>query len=452
MPHVKIDSSFLKLAAGGVILSGAWTVHANDVITTNFFSKPVWLTEASLGVKESYDNNIFESGVGTPPVYSVPAGSVAALKDASSWVTTVSPKMEVNFAPLLGNQKTIQTLSLGYAPDFVIFHDQDSESFNAQKFSTALKGGTDLVSVTADNSFTFVDGSQFGPVYPGGLLSAFATVNDRERREQILDRAGIALQLNRGDWFLRPTAALLYQDMMTAKLNVEGYQNYADRYDVNGGADVGYKFTSSLAATLGYRYGHQEQEQFAFSPDSSPNDYQRVLIGLEGSPWHWLEVKIQGGPDFRRYAGDSATHVTPVNDLNPVKYYGEALITAKLTSSDSLTFKYKQWEWLSTLGKVPYFDSTYDLTYHRKLTGKLGFDLGGRVLNWDYTSGNLSTCRRNDIEYTAFAGLAYAVNAHVSLNAACNFNWGRNLQDGIENPQAREFDQQLFSLGAQIKF
>ena len=106
--------------------------------------------------------------------------------------------------------------------------------------------------------------------------------------------------------------------------------------------------------------------------NSSPNDYQRVLLGLEGRPWKWLEVKIQGGPDFRSYEGDSATHITPVNDLNPVKYYGEALLIAKLTAADTLTFKYKQWQWLSTLGKVPYFDSTYDLSYHRKLTSKLG--------------------------------------------------------------------------------
>jgi hypothetical protein len=114
--------------------------------------------------------------------------------------------------------------------------------------------------------------------------------------------------------------------------------------------------------------------------------------------------------------------------------------------------KYKQWQWLSTLGKVPLFDSTYALTYHRKLTSKLGFDLGGQVLDWDYSSGNLSTCRRNDIEYTATAGLTYAVNSHLSLNAGCAFDWGRNLEDGIENPQNREFDHQLFSLGAVCKF
>jgi hypothetical protein len=425
---------------------------------TNSFQRPVWLAEASLGVKESYDDNVFLSGVDAPPAYAVPAGGIAALKDRASWITTVSPKVEVNFAPLLGNQKTLQVLSLAYAPDFVTYHDQDSESYNAQRFSAAVKAKTDAFSLSADDSFTFVDGNEFAPVYPGGFYSAFATSAARERREQIQDKANFALQFNRGDWFFRPVATLLYYDLLTAKLNPElpstplGYQNYADRYDVNGGADVGCKITSQLALTLGWRYGHQQQEQFAFSPYSSPNDYQRVLLGLEGSPWKWLEVKIQGGPDFRNYEGNSASHLTPVNDFHPVKYYGEALLTAKFTAADALTFKYKQWQWLSGSGKVPYFVSSYDLSYHRKLTGKLGFDLGGSILSWDYTSGNLSTCQRKDLQYTATAGLGYTINSHISVNASCTLDWGCNNQDDITDPQNREFDHQLFSLGAQCKF
>jgi hypothetical protein len=453
---VNTTLNFSKLTAAGIILSGAWNINAAETTNTNSFQRPAWLTEASVGVKESYDNNVFLSGANVPNT--VPAGFVAAVKDRSSWITTASPKVDVNFAPLLGDEKTLQVLSLAYAPDFVTFHDQDSESYNAQKFSTALKAGTDSVSVSADNNFTYVDGSDIAPVYPGGFLSAFSTVADRDRREQIQDKANFAAQFNLGNWFIRPTAALLYCDWMTEKLNPApattptGYQNYADRYDVNGGADAGYKITSSLAVTLGYRCGHQEQEQFTFSPYSSPNDYQRVLLGLEGSPWKWLDVKIQGGPDFRNYEGDSATHTTPVNDLNPVKYYGEALLTAKFTSADSLTFKYKQWQWLSTLGKVPYFDSTYDLSYHRKLTSKLGVDLGARLLTWDFTSGNLSTCNRKDLQYTASAGLGYMINSHLSVNATYAFDWGRNGEDDIAEPENREFNHQLISLGAQCKF
>ena len=416
------------------------------------WQRPAWLTELSLGVKESHDDNVFLSGVTAVPAYAVLPGSVAALPGRSSWVTTVSPKMEFNFAPLLGDRQPIQVLSVGYAPDFVTFHDQTSESYDAQRFSTALKAKLAGAAISADNGFVFVDGSQFAPTYPGGLYSAFASVATRERREQIQDRANVALQFDGEAFFFRPCASLLYYDLLTDKNNAPGYLNFTDRYDVNGGADVGYKITSRFAVTLGWRYGHQDEEQFSFTTNSSPNDYQRVLLGLEGSPWKWLDLKIQGGPDFREYAGNTATHVTPVNDLHPVKYYGEALMTAKFTPADALTFKYKQWQWLSSSGKVPYFDSTYDLSYHRKITTRLGLDLGGRLLIWDYTSGNLSTCRRKDLQTTATAGLGYAVNAHLSVNAICAFDWSRNGADNILNSQNREFDHQLFSLGAQCKF
>jgi len=449
---VKFIVSTTQFAVAGIVLFGTSISIAKADACLDLFQRPVWLPELSVGVKESYDNNIFESGVSIPPAYSVPTGSVAALKDVSSWITAVSPRVDINLAPLKGDLKFFRALDVAYVPDFVIYHDQDSESYNAQRFSTVLKAVSDPVSISADNVFTYVDGSDFGPVYPGGLLSAYATVADRERREQIIDRANVAIQFNHENWFIRPTGTLLYYDMLTAKLNVPGYQNYADRDDVNGGGDVGYKITSSLAATIGYRYGHQQQEQYSFSLDSSPSDYQRVLLGLEGKPWHWLDVKILGGPDFRNYAGNSLTHITPVSDTHMITYYGEALLVATFTPKDTLTFKYKQWQWLSSTGKVPYFDSTYDLSYHRKLTSKLGFDLGGRILYWDYTSGNLSTCQRQDLQYTASATLGYAFNTRLNVSATYAYDWGRNDEDGIVNPQNREFGHQVISLAAQWKF
>lgn len=437
--------SYSILAALAVILMSGGTAAGSDL------SKPDWLTDCSLGIKEGYDNNIFLSGVNNPPAYAVPAGSVAAMKDRFSWITTVSPKVGVNFAPLTG-VTNLSVLSLAYAPDFAIYHDQSSESYNAQRLLAAVKGKTEPVTFGADNNFTYIDGSGMGPVYPGGLYSAFAVTADRERRRQIQDRANVSVQFDQEKWFARPVASLLYYDLMTAQLDLPGYINYADRYDVNGGVDFGYKITPQLALTLGYRYGRQYQQQFAFSSYSSSSDYQRVLIGIEGNPWKWLSVKIQSGPDFRNYDGNTATHTTPVNDRHPVKYFGEALLTATFAPENTLTFKYKLWQWVSGSGKVPYFEGGYELAYRCKLTSKLAFDLGGKILDWDYTSGNLTTCRRNDLEYTVSTGLTYAINSHISVNLAGVLNWGRNEENSVANPQNREFDQQLISLGTQWKF
>jgi hypothetical protein len=82
------------------------------------WQKPAWLTDLTLGVKESYDDNLLlVSGNGLAP--------------QSSWVTTVSPKIGFNFAPLLGNQNTnaLQTLSLVYAPDFNIYENAPSQNY-----------------------------------------------------------------------------------------------------------------------------------------------------------------------------------------------------------------------------------------------------------------------------------------------------------------------------------
>jgi hypothetical protein len=442
---------FERTILTGIIISTCLLMSIGRAET----SSPVWLTEASFGIKETYDDNVFASGVDSkylPPTYVVPAGSVAALKNCPSWVTTVSPKLSVNFAPMFGKEKSLQTLSLAYAPDFVTYHDQTTESYEAHRLITAINAGSGAVSLAADNAFTFINGSSLGAVYPGALYNVYGLCAIRERREQLQNKATIRLQYDWEHCFIRPTAALLYYDLMTEQLNLPGYQNFADRYDVNGGVDLGWKLWPQFAVTLGYRYGRQGQEQFDFSPYSSPNDYQRVLLGVEGRLWNWLDVKIQVGPDFRDYADDTATHITPVRDKQFVTYYGEGNLTATFTAKDSLTFKYKQWQWLSSSGKVPYFDSAFELNYHRQLTAALVFDLGGRFLSADYSSGDLPTCRRNDLDYGVTTGLGYAFNRHLSVNLGWSLELGRNAQEGIVNESVREFSRNLVSLGAVMKF
>jgi hypothetical protein len=54
--------------------------------------KPEWLLDFSLGVAQSYDDNVFASGVEKrllPASYTVPPGSVAGLENRSSWLTSV---------------------------------------------------------------------------------------------------------------------------------------------------------------------------------------------------------------------------------------------------------------------------------------------------------------------------------------------------------------------------
>lgn len=453
-PSHAADTVVAAASTNGTAQATAGSASASALDRALSFKKPAWLTDLSVGVKQSYDDNVFLSGVSgqyLPKTYTVPPGSVAALKDISSWVTTVSPKIGVNLAPVLGVQN-LEVLSLNYAPDFANYYDAPSENYNAHRFGGALKGKVDAFSFAFDNSLAYIDGNSVAPTYPGALYSAIGIGAPRERREQIQDRANIFLRYDGSWWFIRPTASLLSYNMKTELINVTGYQNYCDRTDVNGGADLGWKITPQMAVTLGYRYGYQYQEQFSFSPYSSPSHYQRLLAGFEGSPWKWLEIKVLAGPDFRDYPGDTLTHITPVQDKTPIKFYGESSITAKVTAKDTLIFKSKQFQWVSSLGKVPYYDNIIDLGYRRAVTSRLTADLGARLWTADYNSGNLPACRRDDWQYTVLAGLTYNFNTHLTANLNYALNLGRNAQDNVANPQTREFNQNLVSFGMLLKF
>jgi hypothetical protein len=473
--------SFSKLyllsiaAICGPLLAGTSSAAdaSNATIAPATLQKPAWLTDLSVGVKESYDDNVFESGLepslagpSAPPPGSQ---SVWALKNVTSFITTVSPKVGVDFAPLLGDQKTLQALTLGYAPDFVTYDHASSENYNAHRLAATVKWQEDDLSFNANEGFNYINGSKYAPTYPGDLLSAFATAADRERREQEQDRANVTFKYDQEKWFVRPTATLLYYNLDTAQYFWPGYQNYVNRYDVNGGLDFGYKIQPKFALTLGYRYGYQDQAEFKFAPSfptvaiaaaHSPNDYQRVLFGFEGKPWNWLSVSLQIGPDFRSFESS-----TPIDNKNPVTYYGEGALTATVTPKDTITFKYKQWEWVSSTGLVPYFDSTFDLSYSRKVTDALSLSLGGRALGANYNPNNVASqsggllgdrAVRNDWLYTVSAGLQYAFNANFSANVAYSYDFGVNEQDGLPagaaGYQPRSFNHQLASLGVVFKF
>jgi hypothetical protein len=435
-------------AVAGPAPSGAGSASDSSLTPASSW-KPAWLTDIGLTVKESYDDNVFMSGVNQ---FYVPAGTTT-LKDQSSFVTTVSPMVGFDFAKTLDASGHLELLSLAYSPDFVMYHELPSENYDAHRLILAAKGSADAFSYRLDNTLLYVDASRVAPAYPGNLFNAWGTINAYTRREQLQDRSKLTFQYDWNQWFIRPGASLAYYGMMTEikepglASTPSGYQNYCTRYDVNGGADIGYKFLPDLAATLGYRYGSQGQEKYSFEANNSASDYQRVLLGIEGKPWTWLNVQLLGGPDFRSYE-----NIAPLNDHHPVSYYNEATLAATLTPADTLTFKYKQFLFVSCLGVKPYFDSSYGLSYSRKITDRLGVDVGARLLEADYTLGDLESCQRDDLDYILSAGLHYSFSANVAATLGYSASLGRNAQDNITNPENRDFNSQEVSLGVQCKF
>ena len=286
----KLKLSGLLGSAAGLVLATASAQNAVNQssaketvpVVTSTSSKPAWLTEVSLGLKEGYDSNLLMGGSYLP--YS-PDPAKQALEPKGSWVTTIAPKIGVDLVPLLGDQKFFKTVSIGYAGDYSLYANDSSETNYAHRFSTAIKGGGGDLKFSLENVFAYIDGSKMAPIYPGGYRSAYATAIPRERRNQEQDRSKIFVIYTHGNFFIRPIASLLYYNLNTYRLNPNapnaapsGYQNYANRSDVNGGFDLGYHVMPKLAATLGYRYGSQYQQQFSWvgTGASAANDARHV--------------------------------------------------------------------------------------------------------------------------------------------------------------------------------
>lgn len=462
------------LAASLVALALGHAARAADATTapaataaaapapTDTLAKPSWLSDLTLGDKESYDDNVLlVSGKGLKPV--------------ASWVNDLSFKVGINIADLLGSPAEIKTFTFAYAPERVWYSHDSQEDYTAHRFITTLKAKSGDWSVGADESFVYVDGSKLAEFYALNQLSgAAANQNDkyrnnyahsvaRERRNQDQDRYSVFVQYDQPDFFFRPVSSLTFYKLNTYLFNSSaapylGYQNYVDRYDVNVGADLGYKAAPNIAFTLGYRDGYQNQAELPtyISSDHhySSNHYQRVLVGLEGKPESWLTAKLAVGPDFRDYNPN-----TPINDLHTTRFYGEGVLTATLPQNQTLSLTYKQWYFVASTGFAPYEDISYGLAYHWNATPEWSLDLGAKYLEANYTLGNdvagSAPSLRDDLDYAFSAGITYNITKNLAASVAYNFDDGRNGLSGLAakyQANYRDFLHDVTTFGLTYKF
>jgi hypothetical protein len=426
------------------------------------WTKPAWLSDLSFGIKESYDDNLLRvSGNGLPI--------------ESSWVDVVSMKLGFNLVPFVAaDPGTIQTFTVIYQPDKVTYNQASSENFTAHRVNTTLKGKAGDVTFGLDDAFLYNDGSKLAPIYALNQLSGAAgNQNDkyrnslahapaRERRNQYQDRYTAFLQFDTPYLFIRAVSALNYINMNTYLFNTslapyKGYQDWIDRYDVNVGADLGYKLAPNWALTLGYRDGYQYQQQYSAAINSdqhySSNHYQRLLLGLEGK-LDWLTVKLSAGPDFRDFNPN-----TPISDLHTTRYFGEAAVTANFSYGQSLTLNYRDYIFVSSTGLVPYEDYSYGLIYHWNATRQLGVDLGGKLFEHNYTLGDdlagSAPSLREDLDYEGLVGVTYAITPHFIASATFSYDKGQNDLSSLPAnyaPSYRDFEEGVFTAGLQYRF
>jgi hypothetical protein len=426
--------------------------------------KPVWLSDLGVEAKQAYDDNVF--GV-----------SGDGLLQQTSWVNTLSFKIGVNFVPFLAPGGGVQTLSLTYTLDSASYSQASSENNIASRLNLVFKGKSGAFSWSLDDALLDVDGNKTATTYALNQLAATAAgsnQNDkyrnnyahslsRERKDQVQDRYTAFVQYDFGNVFIRPISQLTFFNLETNVFNTanapyKGYQDYIDRWDLNEGADLGFKLAPKLAVTIGYRDGYQHQDGYSLAINSdthqASNRYKRALLGLEGKLTDWLTVKLSAGPDFKVFNPD-----TPITHDSTTRYYGEGVATVTLPLDQSISVNYKQWFFVSSTGLVPYEDTTVAVVYHVNLTKQLGIDLGGKYQDANYTIGNdyagAAPDLRDDGDWGASIGATYAVTPHFIVSVTYNYDDGENELKSLPAkyfPGYRDFRHNVVALDLKYKF
>jgi len=220
---------FFALAAPSAVAIASAQSNAPSIRDTT--TKPAWLTDVSLGVKESYDDNVL----------SVSGNS---LPEQSSWVNTVSLKVGVDLAPVLASGGAIQTFPWSTNPTGLptrsirrrVIPPTDSTRRSRANRAPSPSASTTPSSITTATSW-------LRPMHQPAFRAA-ADQNDkyrnnyahgtaRERRNQIQDRYTILVQYNTGNFFVRPVSSLIFYNLNTDLFNTssapyKGYQDYID--------------------------------------------------------------------------------------------------------------------------------------------------------------------------------------------------------------------------------
>jgi hypothetical protein len=209
---------------------------------------------------------------------------------------------------------------------------------------------------------------------------------------------------------------------------------------------------------VGYRYGHQNQGTLLkeISPGhvsnvDSPyvNNYQRFLVGVEGSPAPWMKVAVLGGPDVRDWQRE-----TPVGfDRDKVLWYLDALVSLLPTKEDTVTLKITNYDQPAFTSQSIYEDLKYDLVWRHKFSDKFTAGAGMTL----YIGKWMEPVLRDDWIYTPSLMASYAFNPNLTAEASWSYDDAVNKVKPVpgtatQYADGREFTRNLFSVALKYTF
>ena len=406
--------------------------------------------KAGIAVSEAYDDNVYILDTKPDPAVMPPAGFTISKAKKESFVTAVTPGFNLDYHP-----SDAFAATLSYAPEVVTYHDARSEDHVTHRGVLNFKGNVEGVSYENANSITWIDGSDkpFVTIRPGDCR-CIGGVPLRDRRDALIFKDGLKVTIPAGKWFIRPVLSAYIHDFQTkqfANTNTSQfiYDNFIDRWDLNGGLDIGYEAFENTKLVVGYRYGHQEQGKILGIPSQYSNNYQRFLLGIEGAPISWLKLSVLGGPDIRDWP-----EILPGNtmfDQDEILWYIDGSATILPTKNDTITLRVTRYEQPAFTSQSVYEDVKYDLVWRHKFTSQFtaGAGFTAYLGNWQ------APAVRKDWIYTPSAMASYAFNPHLS--AELSWSYDKAISDVATGPRApyskgREFTRNVVSLAVKYAF
>ncbi|MCX6868168.1 MAG: hypothetical protein NTV46_18545 [Verrucomicrobia bacterium] len=280
----------------------------------------------------------------------------------------------------------------------------------------------------------------------------------RDRRDAAIYRDSIKVTIPVGKWFFRPVFTSYVHDFQTEQIanlkkNFDNfiYGNYIDRWDVSGGLDIGYEMFDKTKLVVGYRYGHQDQGTVPNSAGvitESPyiNNYQRFLLGVEGTPAPWVKLAVLAGPDVRDWQ-----RVTPAGfDRGETLWYVDAMVTLLPTKQDTITFKMTRYEQPAFTSQSVYEDIKYDLVWRHKFSDKFTVGAGMTLYIGDWQDPVL----RDDWIYTPSLMASYAFSPNLTVDASWAYDNAVNQVTSTPTNYAngREYTRNLVAASLKYTF
>ncbi len=386
-------------------------------------ASPAPVFTGAIGLKETFDNNVFMQRVG-------------ADADQESLVTAV----QANIAVAWKISDSV-ALTASYAPELSVFHSASTETFVAHRVALGLKGKQPDFTWDTTHTLLGLDGDGKSPSFSGpGGAPALGGVPLRDRRDALVYRGAAKATVPVAFGFVRPLASLYNHDFRTEQRQQTGYQNYVDRADFAVGADLAYTLSETFTLISGYRHGWQRSARAPGVSIDYKNTYDRVLVGFESAIGSKIKLALLAGPDWRNFSSAPATF-----DAGATRFFGDFSATLSLTQADTIALVARSFEQPGYAGGSLYIDTTYEAVWRRVLSPEWSLAVTARALNWDFRD----PVRRNEWWYAGVFALTYKPTKTVTLEASYSYD---SIESRVPATEGREARRDQFSIGVRRTF